>query len=830
MKCRRIILVFILSASSASAQTASPGVRRPAQASPLSIALDQIRPSIEKSNFSDALKKFQKGAPQEVLSSEAGQFVDGYLSFKAGKTQLAKDQLQKVAEAKGGLGAYAAHLLGQLALKAGQAAEARRFFELTDSFNPQEKLWNENALELVQLDIQDKNWQSVRKRLPTLEKNLRRETDFPRILWIRAQTEEALGQKDRVCQTLRKIYRDFPHFGAVSAWGYDLAANEFQGRKTGCSWDSEDFRQRIRMLVFHGEHTEAEKEVHERRKILAQDSPFEADYLYAQFLLMNGEPQRALKIAKPYFDRQKSPDQFQIFMASVFARSGEHAAAVGIYDSLAKRTRGRMGIEYRYRAAVLCYQTQDYDCAIKRFRELVKVGRSSRQALEGRWHLAWIAYLKGRYANALDELRRVPAGKRARQLNTFQKRVLFWKAVTEVKLKKYEVARSDFETLLKEDPTGFYGLAAQSRLAQLQILSPKSTELSSADQSRLKLLRAMLSFHPSMTSKIAELPHPPAATSGNADSIEDKDAEVAIQEWEESDVPVAGTEGGSLDALETPPEGSDALATPSRVESALLNVRLLASLGLEEWARWELFTIEKGLSRGSPYRPRLIQEYERLAMYHRSSLLSQRLWSGKLDDTPEGKLLAQSTYPLAFRSDVEKYSQEFEVPMEFILSIMRAESSYRAQATSPVGALGLMQVMPQTGRRVADLLGERNFEPKSLLQPYQAIRFGSRYLSRLLNQFNRNMVLASAAYNAGPHRVKQWVTQFGELEVDEFIEHIPFVETRNYVKKVLAFTLIYRTVYPEVFQSKQSPIPNLATTLNFRYEGVPPTRELWDDI
>lgn len=94
-----------------------------------------------------------------------------------------------------------------------------------------------------------------------------------------------------------------------------------------------------------------------------------------------------------------------------------------------------------------------------------------------------------------------------------------------------------------------------------------------------------------------------------------------------------------------------------------------------------------------------------------------------------------------------------------------------------------MQVMPNTGKRVSQILGENDFSPKKLLEPNDGIKIGARYLQRLMVKFENTVPLVAASYNAGPHRVKTWLASFGFLEMDEFIEHIPFLETRNYVKK-----------------------------------------------
>jgi soluble lytic murein transglycosylase len=158
---------------------------------------------------------------------------------------------------------------------------------------------------------------------------------------------------------------------------------------------------------------------------------------------------------------------------------------------------------------------------------------------------------------------------------------------------------------------------------------------------------------------------------------------------------------------------------------------------------------------------------------------------------------------------------------------MRAESLYRKDAISPVGALGLMQVMPETGRNLASLMGDKDFNPRSLLQPEQAILYGGRYLSRLMQNFNQSMPLTAASYNAGPHRAQLWLSLYGNLSGDEFIEHIPFTETRNYVKKVMSNYYIYSKLY-------EDPKLNLAQfrepfTLMLSGTEVP-LKESWNDL
>ena len=122
---------------------------------------------------------------------------------------------------------------------------------------------------------------------------------------------------------------------------------------------------------------------------------------------------------------------------------------------------------------------------------------------------------------------------------------------------------------------------------------------------------------------------------------------------------------------------------------------------------------------------------------------------------------------------------------------------------SPVGARGLMQVMPATGRALARLEGV-SYRTSRLYDPGVSIRFGTRYLRQLLDRFAERPELALAGYNAGPHRVRDWTDMNMAIPAEVFIEEIPFTETRNYVKLIMRNEKIYRRLYPELGKTKET--------------------------
>jgi len=151
----------------------------------------------------------------------------------------------------------------------------------------------------------------------------------------------------------------------------------------------------------------------------------------------------------------------------------------------------------------------------------------------------------------------------------------------------------------------------------------------------------------------------------------------------------------------------------------------------------------------------------------------------------------QMRFPLAYNQQVLKVAQQLRVSPPLLFAIARQESAFAADAKSPAGALGLMQLMPSTARYTAKKAGVR-YRKHDLLTPEKNITLGSHYINELLTQFDGNRILASAAYNAGPSRVKKWLSSTDkQLEHDIWVEIIPFKETRKYVQNILSYSVIY---------------------------------------
>ena len=149
---------------------------------------------------------------------------------------------------------------------------------------------------------------------------------------------------------------------------------------------------------------------------------------------------------------------------------------------------------------------------------------------------------------------------------------------------------------------------------------------------------------------------------------------------------------------------------------------------------------------------------------------------------------------MAFQQNLSAAANNQGVDLSWVYGIVRQESAFMWDARSHVGALGLMQLMPATGRMMARKVGlSVDNGERDMLQIDNNIAMGTAYLRMLASQFDGNLMLATAGYNAGPGRSKAWVAKYGCLPADAWVEMIPFSETKNYVKRVLFFTSVFES-------------------------------------
>jgi len=151
----------------------------------------------------------------------------------------------------------------------------------------------------------------------------------------------------------------------------------------------------------------------------------------------------------------------------------------------------------------------------------------------------------------------------------------------------------------------------------------------------------------------------------------------------------------------------------------------------------------------------------------------------------------QLRFPQPYDDIVLKNAKQFSLRPEYVYGVMRQESAMNSIAQSHAGARGLMQLMPGTASDVAKQLKITVPSRTALLQPKINVQLGSKYLRSMLDRYDNQQVLATASYNAGPHRVKRWLPSDGKMSADVWVDTIPYDETRKYVQRVMAYSTVY---------------------------------------
>ncbi|QCU90371.1 lytic transglycosylase domain-containing protein [Thiomicrorhabdus sediminis] len=151
-------------------------------------------------------------------------------------------------------------------------------------------------------------------------------------------------------------------------------------------------------------------------------------------------------------------------------------------------------------------------------------------------------------------------------------------------------------------------------------------------------------------------------------------------------------------------------------------------------------------------------------------------------------------FPTPYKQPVMQHADKNKIDPAWIYGIMRRESAFSDDIRSHAGAVGLMQIMPATAKYIGRKIGAKQIIYRNLTDAQNNIELGSAYLSYLNEKFNGHKVLATASYNAGPKRVDSWLPENGTLAADQWIDSIPFTETRNYVKAVLEYTTIFKSI------------------------------------
>jgi soluble lytic murein transglycosylase len=550
--------------------------------------------------------------------------------------------------------------------------------------------------------------------------------------------------------------------------------------------------------------------------------------LYADTLAAGGYPKEALESYGTFLERYPSgSDSLSALIGSALCREklGETATAVTIYrgiwlfhptSPLAERAQtelsriSTLGVKVEpYSSAELLkragtlYDLGRFAQAARTYAELPLAAETPEFATKVRFRTGQALYKARRYQEAEQTLRGVASGPDAAQANEAN----YWLAKSLDKNGKSDQA---YELLLRLAQTPQGGSVAEEALLDAAYLKRYQQKWGEA----LQLFQRFLAGHPDPLKsggvfwEAAWVSYQSRDYQGAAGYLKTLAANPELREkalyWLGKSLNNAGDPKGAagayasladefpfgyyalicnrwcdLGAFPVPPKNlSEALPMPAGFERE----KALISFGLFDEAARELTAVKKG--RNSLSIARLFLEMENF----NGALHAVAKENPKRSDRESASVWGIN-YPLAFREEVVKNAAATAIPESLIYAIMRTESNYSPSALSPVGAVGLMQIMPATAEAIS------RGDSARLTRPEINIRLGAKYLRDQMATNNRSIPLTAAAYNAGPNNVKRWQKSLAGLPQDEFIESIPFRETREYVKKVVSTMELYQRLY-----------------------------------
>ncbi|MFK8137085.1 MAG: transglycosylase SLT domain-containing protein [Bdellovibrionales bacterium] len=813
---------------------------------------EEFAPPIRNKEHSKAIELLLK--QKEDLSERNPQEQAGILYalgksyLENGQTELALENLELGLKSPEMLEDYFYFQIGKAHFDKKENGESEKWMKKVVAFKPRSHLHLHARWYLAKIAIDKKHYRTARKILRYLERKRRGNELYPEILNQLVRVELKRNNYWQACRWTKKLYRKYPMHPVTADWPFDLASVSFNKIKPKCKASQKDRVARMKNLLWNGQNdlVIARLKKLEKSKVV---EPYDMDVMWIRFHLHIGEPAPALDILKKHYSKKKMNFDYLKLLARAAEKNSQYPLAVGLYHKAYKlNPRKRDGRWSLFRSGFLSYQFQDYDGAATKFAELIKKYPRSGLARDAKWHMAWVKYLKADYVGATKDLKAMWRDRRRlrRSRSISEDKIMYWLAMSQMKAGETNQARVNFSKLAGRKSYSYYAISARARLlsifGQEEGRTPASLNFKNFDKTM-----ALLSDETEDTPenpRIEDIEDEVSVLGDEAKAMESEEiAQAKADEDEEKrrkaeQAKIANlfSKAGSFGfqaADEVDSDDFDEIIQVTDFKNEIMNKRFkrameLIQLGFYDDALWELYDIERR-TRNRTYLRVLMGAYEGIGAYHRSSYIGAIYFSGEryregIDGT---KYLWSYTYPQAYPDKVENYSDKFGVPQEFIWAIMRAESHFRRRVKSPVGAQGLMQLMPYTAEKVAKLLKE-DFDVSRLMTPDKNVRYGSRYLKRLMKKFDSKFPLVAAGYNAGPHRVDKWLYNFGHRDMDEFIEHIPFLETRLYVKKVTRNFHIYELLRES--RSLEMDVTSLAQPVGVRVIGNYSQKENWDQL
>lgn len=659
-------------------------------------------------------------------------YMLGHVNLKLGAYQEAASYFEEARKSLPALSDYALYNLGIALAGSGRYSDARRALsELIDG-EPTTRLKPHAHLKRAEAAFADGDWKAARSDYGRVVEVWPDFSERPQAYLRLGQIFEAMGEDEKALSSYKRSVFSGPSHPAAAEASKRLEALRSRSGLRTPTWSAEETVALGRALLKAGRPEEALDMLDTLRgRRVSADLGGQAELEASKAQLALGRRSDAVKRLQRLVGRHPRhpdvPEALYLEGRSLW-NLDKIAEARVVLRELLHLHRSSPFCEQAFYILGRIYEEQGrFERSAKAFRELAAAYPASELAREGLWRMGWNAYRRGRAAEAVTKFQQA-LGELAS--SDWEDEVTYWLA------RSYEKAGQDgralglYRELAGRYPHTYYGQRAAFRLERKGGDPPESA-------SALKPARDETA------------PYDPA--------------------WLDSHLGE-----GELRRLE--------------------RARELAAMGFSADARGELDLAEADLKSH--------QGAERTwaltlgALYNQSGLyeMSIRTLNGPFASMAPEEVVRldrrfwELYYPRPHLKLIEREALARGLEPALVLGLIRQESAFDAQAVSPAGAVGLMQLMPSRAEA----------EEGQLNDPEVNLARGTAHLVRLLKEYDGRVVDALVAYNAGARRLESWKKRFGSLEEDEFIEAIPFSETRTYVKRVLRNAFLYRTLYSSV--------------------------------
>lgn len=565
------------------------------------------------------------------------------------------------------------------------------------------------------------------------------ETNDSDALFITAQAYESMGRNEEAAKLYRRIYYELPATGASVKAEERLTALGAALKDNPASFD--ELRSRADALFEAKQYAEAAAAFDNLLAAFPDVERMDEVQLRRGVSLLGArQPAQAVLPLSKVGSRNADFHTEALFNQAEALRLSSRAAESSVIVDRLLQTypKSRRAEDALYNLATYLNKQNRTGEASVRYRQLVAAYPRSAYAAEASYQLGWQAYKSKNYVECARILQQHLLNYRYPDTK-YVGEAAFWAGKSEELLGNKPRALALYQVASERYPYGYHGYLAGLRANRLRAANPGVKPEAFTPGSDLERIR------------------------DNALHVE------KIQE----------TANGSESAK---------LARAADFEV----------IGLGDFAMRE-FNSALAAAPNSPKINLLIaQYYSRRGDPFQATLVLRRgypdIYSYKEEDVPREAW--EIFFPLTNWETIKQEAKKYGIDPYTVAGLIRQESVFNPNAVSRVGARGLMQVMLGTGRPIARRQGVGDIAASDLLNPDLNIKLGMNYLAQMLGQFGR-IEYAAAGYNAGPGRARQWIAERGGLDIEDWIETIPFTETRGYVQGVLRYAANYRRLYKE---------------------------------